>query len=67
MKSNLEPPELPFGYGTPEYFSGYKVGLDNGRFDISEARQDARIVGVFWTLVIEAVICLFAYAIRSMA
>lgn len=65
MKTNLEPPERPFGYGTPEYFSGYKVGLHNGRWDIREAREDARAVGVLWTLVVEAVICLFAYAIRS--
>ena len=64
MRTDLESPSLPFGYGTPEYFSGYKVGLHNGKWDIREAREDARAVGVVWTLIVEALICVFIYAVR---
>ena len=65
MKTNLKAPDLPFGYGTPEYFSGYKAGLANGEFDIYEARRDSRVVGAVVMLLIEAVFALLVWAIRS--
>ena len=65
MKTDLKAPDLPFGYGTPEYFSVYKVGLANGKFDIYEARRDSRVVGAVVMLLIEAVGALLVWAIRS--
>ena len=65
MKTNLKAPDLPFGYGTPEYFSGYKVGLANGHFDIEDARRDSHVVGAVVMLLIEAVVALLVWAIRS--
>lgn len=65
MKTNLKEPDLPFGYGTPEYFSGYKAGLANGHFDINDARLDSRVVWAVVMLLIEAVVALLVWAIRS--
>lgn len=65
MKTDLKAPDFPFGYGMPEYFSGYKVGLENGHFDIEDARSDSRVVGAVAMLLIEAVLALLVLAIRS--